>query len=232
MLGSDFNIHVDKKGKFLVTTGGVDYFGNYLNLYYESLTKEEVENFILKVKVSKIPHARHGELLINSPEDRLRVCKKLMLSKVPHVKEIMKEYIVWLQEKIDELSDRRRLFEEGTANRYWIDDSIDEFVRIKDNWNRTLKAFSNKNINNKTPKITEADILRAKEYPIKDMIRFDSSGYAQCVFHDEKTGSMKYYPKTNSVHCFGCQSSADAISVAQKIYGEDFISAVKRLSGK
>ncbi len=75
----------------------------------------------------------------------------------------------------------------------------------------------------------EAEILRAKEYPIDELIDF-VHGNAKCIFHNEATGSMHYYPKSNRVHCFGaCGKSFDAIDVYQCLNGCDFISAVKSL---
>ena len=53
-----------------------------------------------------------------------------------------------------------------------------------------------------------------------------------CPFHPEKTPSFIVSEEKQIFHCFGCNVSADAIAVAQQIYGENFINSVKRLSGK
>ena len=37
-----------------------------------------------------------------------------------------------------------------------------------------------------------------------------------CMFHDEKTGSMMIYEKTNSFNCFGCGTGGDVITLVQK----------------
>lgn len=231
MLEKDFNIIVDKKGKFLVTNGGTNYYGYFLNLFHESLTKDEVNKFILTVKVAKYPYIKEKGQGINSPEDRLRICKKLLESNVPFVKEIMKEYIQFCNDKIQELMDRNKNFETDSPVRIWNEELIKDYVRIKDNWNHTLKAYKTKN-NFIKDTITDLDVSRAKDYPIRDIIKFNSGNFACCIFHSEDTPSMKYYPNSNTVHCFGCNVSADAIAVAQQIYGENFINSVKRLSGK
>ncbi len=231
MLDKDFNIKVNKQNKFLMTIGAVDHYGNSFNLYHQSLTKDDVNLFILTVRVSKSPFERSGTLIINSPEDRLRICKKLLTYNLPHVKDIMKDYIKFCNERITELMERKSLFDIDSNVALWNEESINDFVRIKNEWTRTLNAYKPKNKFIKD-KITELDISIAKDFSITNLINFNSQKFACCIFHDEDSPSMKYYPNTNSVHCFGCNKSADSISVAQQIYGEDFISAVKRLSGK
>lgn len=37
-----------------------------------------------------------------------------------------------------------------------------------------------------------------------------------CMFHDEKTGSMMIYETTNSFNCFGCGTGGDVITLVQK----------------
>jgi hypothetical protein len=76
--------------------------------------------------------------------------------------------------------------------------------------------------------LTDRDIALAKEYPIDELIEF-KHGMAKCIWHDEKTSSMHYYARTNTVHCFGCGKSGDSIDVYQVLNGCDFISAVKAL---
>lgn len=73
------------------------------------------------------------------------------------------------------------------------------------------------------------DIQKANAYPITDLLKFNQAGFCLCPYHEEKTGSMKYYHKTNTVFCFGCQKSADAIDVAQKVYNLNFKEAVNKL---
>lgn len=79
--------------------------------------------------------------------------------------------------------------------------------------------------------VTQADIDRAKGYPISSLVSFNHSGFAPCLWHKEKTPSMKYYKKDNQVHCFGCGKHGDAITVAEALYNLDFISAIHKLNG-
>lgn len=73
-------------------------------------------------------------------------------------------------------------------------------------------------------------IMRAKDYPIENLIHFNSAGFANCIWHNEKTPSMKFSKKHNRVHCFGCGKHGDSVDVAQVIYGCTFLEAINRLS--
>lgn len=59
--------------------------------------------------------------------------------------------------------------------------------------------------------------LIKKAIPIKQILnqhaKPDSSGLYKCIFHNDKTASMKVYDSTNKVYCFGCGRSADVIDV-------------------
>lgn len=79
----------------------------------------------------------------------------------------------------------------------------------------------------KTDNIKEA-IERAKQYPINKLIEFQHN-FACCINHKEKTPSMKYYPDTNTVFCFGCEWTGDAIAVQQKLRNITFRQAILSL---
>lgn len=74
------------------------------------------------------------------------------------------------------------------------------------------------------------DISRAKTYPIGKMLKFDKGGKALCIWHSEKTPSLHYFKKNNTVYCFGgCGKRGDAIDVYQKLHGASFGEAVRAL---
>ena len=79
--------------------------------------------------------------------------------------------------------------------------------------------------------ITPIDIEHAKSYPIENLIHdINRAGFERCVFHEERTSSMKIYRKTNTWHCFGaCSEGGDTIDLVQKIHDITFIEAVKKL---
>jgi hypothetical protein len=75
----------------------------------------------------------------------------------------------------------------------------------------------------------DAEIARAKEYPIDELIEFRNKN-ARCPFHNDSHASLYYYQKNNNAYCFGaCGRSFDSIDIYQMLNGVDFISAVKAL---
>lgn len=74
------------------------------------------------------------------------------------------------------------------------------------------------------------NIEKAKAFPITDLIEFNNSNMARCIFHTEKTPSLHYYPRTNSCYCFSCNTYADSIKVFQQLNNCTFLEAVKKLS--
>ena len=60
-------------------------------------------------------------------------------------------------------------------------------------------------------------------------IHIDRKGFICCIFHNEKTASMKVYK--DSVYCFGCGRSADIFSFVMGMEHCDFKTAYKSLGG-
>lgn len=83
---------------------------------------------------------------------------------------------------------------------------------------------------NKPRKDYGDDLQRAKSYPIHQLLKFDKQGNTRCIFHNEKTASLHYYPETNTCYCFGsCGKSFDAIDIYMKLHNVTFKEAVKKL---
>lgn len=75
-----------------------------------------------------------------------------------------------------------------------------------------------------------------EQRPIKDElaahgIHVDRAGFCRCIFHDEKTASMRIYPETMSFYCFGCQKSGDVFDVVMQLNGVNFNEAFNMLGG-
>jgi len=60
-------------------------------------------------------------------------------------------------------------------------------------------------------------------------IRVNRNGFCNCPFHNEKTASMKVYPK--SAYCFGCGWGGDVIKFVQAYNRCDFKTAFYELGG-
>ena len=80
--------------------------------------------------------------------------------------------------------------------------------------------------------INEHDVARAKSIPIDTFLDFNRAGFTHCINHEERTGSLKYYPEQNRVTCFGCGFKEDSIGVIMKLHNLNFIDAVRFLIKK
>lgn len=73
-------------------------------------------------------------------------------------------------------------------------------------------------------------VLKAKSYPMTNLIEFIQKK-ACCPWHNEKTPSLAYYPKTNSAYCFGaCGRAYDSIDAYRHVHGGSFVNAVNELN--
>ena len=73
--------------------------------------------------------------------------------------------------------------------------------------------------------ITDADIARAKEYPIEDLFPDAKNGMVRCIFHKDERPSASI--KKGFFNCFSCGAKADVIKCYQVIHGATFIESVK-----
>jgi hypothetical protein len=94
------------------------------------------------------------------------------------------------------------------------------------------RVLNNHKIANSKDETAYIDVEQVKDIPITDYVDFNRSGFANCIWHNEKTPSMKYYKKNNRVHCFGCGVGGDVIDVVMALNDCDMKEALKTLSGK
>ena len=94
-----------------------------------------------------------------------------------------------------------------------------------------IKEFTPKTIpNSRTYTARDnSEVSKAKTYPIDKLVKF-SHKKACCLWHNERTPSMAFYPDTNSVYCFGCGKSGDAIDVYREKHDCDFKTALSELT--
>jgi len=121
----------------------------------------------------------------------------------------------WMEKKRDAEN-------EATASFYEV--MIEDEIAEKENLKKSLTFFG------KSFKGTD-DLIRAKTRPITDFINF-KGGFAKCLWHDEKTGSMKYYANKNHVHCFGGCGKHDVIDIVMALQNVDLKEAVKIILNK
>ena len=98
---------------------------------------------------------------------------------------------------------------------------IEPIHRIQERHQRTLRALLQPN--------NELRIDTARQYQITNILEF-KNGTRSCIWHTDKTPSLHYYEKTNTVFCFGCSKSGDSIDVYMQEHKCNFVTAVKALS--
>ncbi len=74
----------------------------------------------------------------------------------------------------------------------------------------------------------DSDIEKVKTYSIENLMEFKKKK-ACCIWHNETTPSLSYYPKTNTVYCFGCGKFGDVIDVYRTINTCSFKEAMSEL---
>jgi DNA primase len=62
-------------------------------------------------------------------------------------------------------------------------------------------------------------------------ITVNKQGQSECFNnHDQKTPSLKFYPESQSYHCFGCNAHGDVISLVQNLDCCSFMQALRQLA--
>jgi hypothetical protein len=169
----------------------------------------------------------NNKILIDS---KINLYRKLSMEHLK-ISPILKSHLKDLNDKINNTIKERRGLERGSSVDLWLEMRIEEYVYFKNKLEAQLKMLAKKTT--PTGHITDADIEKARDYPIDMLLDFNRAGFCNCIFHDEETGSLKYKKDLNYVHCFGgCSKTYDSISVYMKLYNVSFIEAVKSLSNK
>lgn len=92
-----------------------------------------------------------------------------------------------------------------------------------------IKTHTKNSVKYDRPTFSNDAVTNAKLYPIPNLIDFKQNK-APCPFHNEKTPSFTYFPKTNTCYCFGCSKVSDSIEIYKKKFGVSFKEAVDQLN--
>lgn len=151
-------------------------------------------------------------------------------SGVPADKKEMKALVKEFGDAADALLDLKRRFSMDRKPIRHLVVFLQYVTSRYETFSHQLKSFERRYNGEKGD---SAEVRRAKEVPITLFIKFSYDGFARCIWHDEKTGSMKYNkPGTkyaNTVKCFGCGAMGDPIDVIMQLRKVEFGDAVKIL---
>lgn len=172
-----------------------------------------------------------GKAFAISPEEQdvLDLIKPPMKKKISHhelvqliseskARKCINDIIRIKKNQLNDLVVARRDIEE----RVLIDFDIEEKKEQVKYYEKFLTTLSNR-----TNAMTETEIIYVKAIPMDQFIEFGRDGKANCPWHEDKTPSLHWYKKNNTVYCFGCEKGGDTIAVIRKLHGLSFIDAVK-----
>lgn len=129
-----------------------------------------------------------------------------------------KEYTVLLSKAQEHIDRYKKYIQQDPYNYIYIEEQ-QNWIEKKNKLKIYLTSTNNKKI----------DIPKAKQFPIDQLLEFNSMGNAICRWHSEKTPSLHLDKKRNKAHCFGCGVDVDSIDVYMKIHTVSLPEAVKRL---
>jgi len=75
--------------------------------------------------------------------------------------------------------------------------------------------------------LTDAEIKRARQYPIERLVEIGRNGRALCVWHEDHDPSMDC--RNNFAYCHACGKHGDTIDLYRQIHCVDFPTAVRAL---
>jgi len=144
------------------------------------------------------------------------------------------EYKKWAPGEIARLRDKKYQLNNllpAEKDREWRKIFQDQIQDKIDDINKILRGL---NMSTQARKEGEADLAAIKLIPITNFYtgklrRMGKVLAGLCPFHQEKTGSFRIYPATNTWHCFGCGAGNDVVDFIMKLKNVDFNEALKLL---
>ena len=182
----------------------------------------------MSFQLPSVPEYTDEELIELEFFDGLeREWKNSLLNPDQRMRIFPKEYTIYLKNRITFLRERKyqlnniiRLEKERWLREY-EGEKYEEEIR---HCLKELKIVSN------IKSGIEFNIDTIKLIPITDWLTFNRAGFTRCIWHEEKSGSLKYYKKNNKVFCFGCGKHGDVIDVVQQLKNCDFKTALEYLN--
>lgn len=129
-----------------------------------------------------------------------------------------------LKQKTKEIIDD---LEKKANDNIWEEISYEWYKLLQEPWREKLKKIEALLKFNK--KFNTENLENAKKYPIQNLLDFNGAGFAKCLWHEEKTGSLKLNKKTNTVYCFAGCGKKDSIDVCMIINNIPLGEAIKKL---
>lgn len=149
--------------------------------------------------------------------------EKAKLFGITNIRAMIKDSQHELETIIKNLSNSSRRSKNGSIKKY-LNKVIHSFSKELEEKTKILDSLKKD-----TNAITDEHIAKAKTFPIPNLVHLKGK-LVKCMFHNEKTPSMYYYLKTNTVFCHSCRKFSDSIGIYMQINNVSFIEAVKALA--
>lgn len=178
-------------------------------------------------------------------------CKELLIDIKEFINEVLVDDSNWVAERRVEylrtkIEDIQKNINWWNAQRErfggWFAETINEvcvkkFEKEKGKIEREINLYLNPVQIDYSIKsgVTESDIERAKAVDCGLILEVKRQvagrSWAICPFHSDTHPSLLCYPDGKGFYCFACATGGDAIDLVKKLYGYDFVSAVRFLIG-
>jgi len=149
----------------------------------------------------------------NEWNDRFKIPKGISKTQLNKLQKETQNIINDLKEKINNT--------ESEISKDFLNLIQDDWIAKKEKIKKQLKPHNDFG--------TENNLLKAKAFPIEQLLEFNNAGFAKCVNHEEKTPSMKLYKNRNKAHCFSCHGDFDSIDIKMKLENLTLNEAIKKL---
>lgn len=180
-----------------------------------TLKGKDITDFFLQYKMADFVK------LVNESENWLMPIDS---EEIPKTKTGVDKIIKEINSSIENFNERRN----NLNNEGKITDHVDIIIDMLEKRSEVWKSIR-KNLGIKKD-ISGSEVQKAKSFPINKLLKFSPSGFTKCIFHNDNSPSLKYYSKSNMVHCFSCEAHKDVIDVYMQIHGCTFKEALQALT--
>ena len=172
--------------------------------------------------ISYIIDSQKENYLWSIEQDEIKEIKEVYKSRFKIPKGLKKKDLKVLLETTSDLINKAKEQSRKNSENVFHKIEVEDWIEKKKKINLILK-------NHKHFGSGEEKLRKAKEYPIDQLIEFNGHGFAKCLWHNERSPSLKYYRDTNTVYCFSCHNKHDAIDVYQILNGVNTSQAINNL---
>ena len=181
--------------------------------WLKPLSDKEITDFLTSEPLvnERYEQIEHGKKILKCWKNRNETKKYNTKKEIKQDIKILNDSLeYWLNHKHNAVSEMDKVY---------CDIHLEDYLKEKENLQKKLRYTG--------VKFENDDLVRARQVPLSDFLKFNSAGMVKCLWHIERTGSLHYIKKNNKVHCFGGCGTKDVIEVIQNLNNCTFKEALK-----